>query len=81
MPLYRVSVSLETVVFADDADDARNIARDGLDAALDDEFREVEKIKTLDDLPFEWDADALVWHDGQEDLTVRDALARSKVDD
>lgn len=76
MPLYKVSVTLETVVYADDADDARSIARDGLEAAMDEEYRDVEVIESLADLPPEWTAETLVWHEGSEDMSVKDALAK-----
>lgn len=76
MPLFKVRVTLETVVFADDAQDARYDSREGLEAALDAEYLHVEKIETLADLPPEWDADALVWHRGSGDLSVKDALAK-----
>ena len=78
MPLFKVSVTLETVVFVEDPQDARYDAREGLEAALDTDIdaADIEPITGVEDLPPEWTAESLVWHEGNEDLSVKDALAK-----
>ena len=78
MPLFKVSVTLETVVFVEDPQDARYDAREGLEAALDADIdaADIEPITGVGDLPAGWTAEALVWHEGNEDLSVKDALAK-----
>ena len=78
--LFKVRVTLETVVFAEDAADARYIARDGLETALDTDIdaADIEPITGVRDLPYGWTAESLVWHHGDTygDLSVKDALAK-----
>lgn len=76
MPVYRVSTTVETVVYAADEEDARYIATEGLTSALDGAYREVERVTSVGDLPDEWTVKSLVWHAGREDLSVKDALAK-----
>ena len=80
MPLFKVSVTLETVVFAEDEDDARYIAHEGLEAALDTDIdaADVEPVTSLRDLPDGWTENSLVWHHAETygDLSVKDALAK-----
>lgn len=82
MPLFKVSVTLETVVFVEDPREARYVARDGLETALDTDIdaADIEPITDVRDLPDGWDAESLVWHhaDTYGDLSVKDALARSQ---
>lgn len=78
MPLFTVRLTVETVVYAEDESDARYVAREGLEAAMDDDLphgADAYEVKSLRDLPPEWTAEALVWHEGSGDLTVADAIA------
>lgn len=82
MPLFKVSVTLETVVFVEDPQDARYDAREGLEAALDTDIdaADIEPITGVGDLPDGWTAESLVWHhaDTYGDLSVKDALAKGE---
>lgn len=77
MPVYKVRVALETVVYAENENAARHIARDGFEAAMDEDLphlADAYEVKSVKDLPPEWTANALVWHEGSGDLSVKDAL-------
>lgn len=78
MPLFKVSVTVETVVFAVDEDAADHVASAGLEEALETTHRDVEVIKDVRELPDEWKPGSLVWHDGVGDLSVQDALVLSQ---
>lgn len=80
MPLFKVSVTLETVVFAEDEREAQYVAREGLEAALDTDIdaADIEPVTGVEDLPDGWTATSLVWHhaDTYGDLSVKAALAK-----
>jgi hypothetical protein len=81
MPLYKVRVEVEALIYADDM---RTAQLDG-QGALQDELKnlywhdvEVSPVESAFELPFGWTKTSLVYHAGREDLTVAEALNHRK---
>lgn len=78
MPLFKVSMTVEALIYAADEKSAKLDGLDALGQELGNRmWHEVDAYpaKSRADLPKGWTMDALVYHDGLEDLTVADALA------
>lgn len=79
MPVYTVSITVEAVVVAEDRRGALLDGREALREEIDNlSYFDVyaEQITDTSELPDKWDGSTLVYHDGHEDLTVDEALAR-----
>lgn len=66
--IYKVRVSFETIIRAQNEEEAAAYAKSGtLDEEEERDVEEIKEIHTLEELPPPWDADCLPWGDEKYD--------------
>ena len=81
MPVYKVKLRVEAVVWAEDRKEAMERGYTALGEEIGNlDWYDVKasEVGTVDDLPDRWDKDTLVYHAGGGDLTVQEALDRAE---
>lgn len=75
---FIVRLEFEIAVLADNKDDAKAFMSDAVSTLMPSDIDDCCTVKTLDRFPEGWTEDNYVYHDGNRDITLKEACAQSK---